>query len=111
MSIKQQQRNKKDKRLFQTYGLSLVEYEILYSGCKGCCEICGRSYKVLNVDHRHVKGYKKFSPEEKRREIRGLLCMRCNKFTLGSLEIHKNAREILENLNRYASRYKLKGDV
>ena len=78
---------------------------------KGKCLLCDRKYKVLAVDHRHILGFKKLPPEEKRKEIRSLLCMRCNRWTLGGLEIHKNAREILERLVAYSRIHKLKGDA
>ena len=101
----------RNKRLYDTYGITLDTYNYMYKTQKGKCLFCDRKYKVLNVDHRHVLKYKKLPPEEKAKEVRGLLCLRCNKFTLGGLEIHKNARQILEKMIAYGMVYKLKGDV
>lgn len=100
----------REKRLYDTYGLTLKEYQKKYKEQKGCCKLCGNYYKVLNVDHRHVPKYKKLSPEDKIKEVRDLLCMRCNKFTVGGIEIHKQARKILEAVNIYFTKYPLKGD-
>lgn len=100
----------KDKSLYETYGLTLAEYEEMYEARKGCCDICSRFYDVLNVDHRHVLKYKKLPPEEKRKEVRGLVCFRCNKFSIGGLEIHKDARNILEKIIAYFSVHLMKGD-
>lgn len=100
----------KDKSLYETYGITLLKYEEMYDATKGCCYLCDRYYPVLYVDHRHVVGYKKLPPEEKAKEVRGLLCFRHNKLTIGGLEIDKNAREILERVIAYFSIYPMKGD-
>lgn len=100
----------KEARLYATYGLKLEAWKNLHNWQSGKCAICKKPAKILNVDHRHVKNYKKLTPVQKVLEVRGLLCLRCNKFTLGGLEIHKNAREILESMVEYARIYPLKGD-
>lgn len=101
----------KSKRLYNTYGITYDEYKEQYTVQKGKCLICDRKYEVLNVDHRHIPKYKKLSPELKKQEVRGLLCMRCNKFTVGGLEIHKNAREALHRMVAYFLIYPTKGDL
>lgn len=57
------------RRIEDTYGLSLEDYERLLAYQGGGCAICGgkRKYR-LNVDHCHKSGL-----------VRGLLCRRCNK--------------------------------
>jgi Recombination endonuclease VII len=58
------------------YGISLEDYDILFTACGGVCEICGEpetakhqngSVKMLAVDHDHETDM-----------VRGLLCSRCN---------------------------------
>lgn len=102
----------KDKYLFKTYGISLATYEALFKHQNGKCAICGNppKNKSLNVDHRHVKKFKAMEPCQKRKEVRGLLCFKCNKFLMGALENYKNPREVLAALNEYCRIYKLKND-
>lgn len=64
------------------YGLSLPDWIELFNRKNGCCHICGRSFegRRANIDHVHVRGWKKMAPEQRRGYIRGLLCYQCNKF-------------------------------
>lgn len=60
--------NSRNRRIFETYGLTEVEYDSLFAAQDGRCAICGGTRKQkLSVDHRHVDGL-----------IRGLLCRLCN---------------------------------
>ncbi len=97
-------------RYYEEYGITKGQYELMYDAREGKCDLCERWYPVLHVDHRHVPGYKKLPPEKKILEVRGLLCYRHNKFTIGSLEIDKDARKILNNVNHYFKMFKMKGD-
>lgn len=64
------------------YGLSLTDWIEMFNKQKGCCAICKTPFgeKRINVDHAHVKGWKKMAPEQRREFVRGLLCYQCNKF-------------------------------
>ena len=66
-------RNSKYKK---TFGITLEEYNEMFTKQNGCCSICGRHQsefnKALSVDHNHETG-----------EIRGLLCSKCN-FGIGN---------------------------
>lgn len=57
--------------LKKTYGITVAEYQALFSGQSGRCRICERHQlefnKALAVDHCHKTG-----------AIRGLLCSACN---------------------------------
>jgi hypothetical protein len=77
----------------------------------GRCWICKQVPKsgILCVDHRHVKGYKKLSAEERAKEVRALLCFMCNT-GLHGIEKRKNARYLLERYNEYFKVFKIKGD-
>ena len=60
------------------YGISLDEYNEKFQEQNGCCAICGRHQstliKTLGVDHDHIS-----------KEIRSLLCQKCN-FLLGNAD-------------------------
>lgn len=65
------QRNKEKvaaKRLLDTHGLTVLEYNKMYQGQGGTCAIFFESFDKLCVDHCHETG-----------RIRGLLCGACNK--------------------------------
>jgi len=66
---------KRAKWLKGTYGISVEQLEAMTQAQGGCCAVCGKrpSYR-LGIDHRHGT-----------RQIRGLLCRRCNIF-VGYLE-------------------------
>jgi len=65
-------------RYKKLYGLTLDDYNKLFSDQKGCCLICKKHQsdlvKKLGVDHDHATG-----------KIRGLLCSSCNA-AIGLLE-------------------------
>lgn len=74
------------KRIEETYGITAEEYWEIYKAQGGRCYICQRATgaaKRLSVDHDHANGL-----------VRGLLCTRCNKHTLG------NARDEIEYFER-----------
>lgn len=94
---------KRDKYLRNKYGISLNEYNLIFIQQNGGCAICEgkpKPGKNLNVDHNHQSG-----------AVRGLLCYRCNRYLVGPLEKRfKFPRVALMMLNRYCTKYSLKGD-
>jgi len=74
------------------FGITLEQYNEMYSMQKGMCKICGcttddvrnSKYKNFAVDHCHTTGY-----------VRGLLCMQCNT-ALFSIESIKNFGTVCE---------------
>jgi hypothetical protein len=102
----------KDKRLRKTYGITIKEWNKKLKEQGNVCAVCNTipPSGILNTDHLHALGFKKMAPKDKKKYVRGLLCFLCNT-SLGKLERTKKARLILEGLVRYASKYKLKGDL
>lgn len=101
----------KSERLYKTYGISLSTWNRMFEDQGGVCWICRTMPKsgILCVDHRHVSKYKKLSPEEKAKEVRGLLCFACN-VGLHGLEKRKNARFLFERVQEYFKVFKIKGE-
>lgn len=84
------------------YGLSIEDWRVLLAQQGGACFVCenvpprGR----LCIDHRHVKGWKKMSPDRRRQYVRGLLCWVCNHYYLGRGITVAKARRVVEYLSR-----------
>lgn len=85
----------RDAYYIKKYGITLSEYDDMYSNQDGCCALCGRHQvefkKRLHVDHCHITG-----------NVRELLCQSCNT-GIGSLkddpELITKALEYLEKHN------------
>lgn len=74
------------------YGLTVERWLYLAEKQGFVCAICGKLPKTcrLNIDHEHVKGWKKMAPEERVGWVRGLLCFWCNKSYCGrSITVEK----------------------
>lgn len=104
----------KNKRLYDTYGISLETWNKMFEEQGRVCWICQTMPKsgVLCVDHAHIKGYKKMSPEEKAIHVRSLLCFMCN---TGLKCFEKTAdgkrnRRTLERTYLYFQHFPLKGE-
>lgn len=63
------------QRLWEKYGITEEDYWSIYEFQHGTCYLCRRATGVrkrLSVDHDHESG-----------EVRGLLCLKCNRDVLG----------------------------
>ena len=76
--------------LMRKYGISLEDYNQMFSMQQGCCAICGvhqsEQEHRLHVDHDHATG-----------RVRGLLCNNCNR-GIGHL---KDSPDILHSAIAY----------
>lgn len=80
-----------DARLRRQYGIGAADFAEMWQQQGGKCPICGkdlvRGRGKACVDHKHVPGYRRLEPKEKRNLVRGILCgMYCNKRVIGALE-------------------------
>lgn len=68
------------KATLKKYGLSAEAWIAIARRQDFQCFICQKtpSSGRLNVDHEHVKGWKKMTPEKRRLYVRALLCFVCN---------------------------------
>ena len=80
----------REKYLLRTYGISLSQYNKILKNQKDCCGVCGKhkseETRNLAVDHNHMT-----------REIRGILCFKCNHFVIGR---HRDP-ELLQKASDY----------
>ena len=84
-----------NRKRTELYNITPEQYNTLFELQKGCCAICGRHQnsfkKSLSVDHNH-----------KTKEVRGLLCDRCNLmvgYSRESIIILKNTIQYLKLSN------------
>ena len=89
-------RKKRDKAYRAAYGISLEEYEQFLKEQDGVCAGCGESdiaNRRLSIDHCH-----------KSNQVRGLLCIRCNRL----LGLAKDDPKILKQLIEYLYQHQTK---
>lgn len=70
--------NAPTKATLSRYGLTADDWRDMFERQAGLCAACGRSVDRLVIDHEHVRGWKAKPADERRRYVRGLLCVRCN---------------------------------
>jgi hypothetical protein len=91
----------KDGHLKRKYGISLKEFEAMFTTQNGACKICKTPFKfygddgdwskTANVDHCHDTG-----------KVRGLLCNNCNRglgFFKDNSTVLRLAAEYLDEIN------------
>jgi len=114
LTEKEKKQSEKTKRLYNTYGITLQEWEEMFKSQNNVCAVCkmlpgtGR----LCVDHIHQKGYSKLSPIDRRKYIRGLVCFMCNTgFKAFEKTVNgKRNRQSLNGTYEYFQKWKLKGE-
>lgn len=57
------------------YGLTELEWLQMLAAQGWRCPICLRRVKKYNTDHEHVPGWRDMPPEERKRYVRGVLCV------------------------------------
>lgn len=114
LNLEEKKAQEKDKRLYKTYGITLAQWNKMLFDQGGVCWICATLPRTgrLNVDHIHIKGFKKLKPEDKDKYVRGLLCFMCNtalKAFEKTIDGARNRRQ-LEGTYEYFRKFKLKGE-
>lgn len=88
------------------YGLDRDEWLVLMASQGWRCPVClktGASVK-WNTDHDHVPLWSKRPPEERKRYVRGVLCVYCNFRRVNSRMPADEARRIADYLSAYEIR-------
>jgi len=95
------------KNTLARYGLTLDEWQSLYDKYNGACHVCRKipgGKGILFVDHEHVRGWNKMSPNERKRYVRGLCCYICNNRLLSKGITKERLLLAAQYLNEYESR-------
>lgn len=94
-----------DKTLAR-YGLTAKEWRAMFRGQKNACAVCKKKGNWFAIDHEHVRGWKKMTPSDRRRYVRGILCYWCN-FRYAGRGI---TSEIALSVHRYLKAYEDRRD-
>ena len=93
------------KTTLKKYGLTGQDYLLILKEQKYCCPICGNPLtKRTNIDHFHVRNWKKLPDEERKKYVRGVCCFFCNKYYLGKAITVKKAQNVVTYLERFERR-------
>lgn len=93
------------------YGLSVEEWAQLNAKQRGVCAICGKlpPSGKLNIDHEHVRNWKKLPPEKRKLYVRCLACTFCNRVVIRkgvTIDKMKRAIEMLEEYEKRKAKNK-----
>lgn len=89
------------------YGLTILEWSQLYERQEHRCPICQRIFdeKVRPcIDHQHVPHWKKMKPEQRKKFVRGLLCLWCNQRMLPKGMTRQRAMNLVAYLEKFECR-------
>ncbi len=91
------------KETLKKYGLTAWDWLVLLEQQGGVCAVCKRVPTTgrLCIDHEHVKGWKRMTPEKRKGFVRGLLCFFCNRYYVGRCITVERSRNVTEYLLRY----------
>ncbi len=87
------------------YGLDKHDYLTIAERQNYCCPICENELrKRSNIDHFHVKNWKKMPPEVRKLYVRGVTCWVCNHYYLGRAITVQKAQNVLKYLEEFEKR-------
>jgi hypothetical protein len=94
------------KATLKKYGLDEKGWLAILHAQGGVCPICEKvpdSGRMV-TDHEHVRGFRKMSPEDRRRFTRGITCGHCNRFFLARGMAPYKAANLVTYLTAYEER-------
>lgn len=88
------------KQTLSRYGLVISDWQQMVVEQVGLCAVCGKAPRNgrFNIDHDHVRGWKKMEPSERRKHVRGLICPFCNHYCVGRYMTVERSKRILAYL-------------
>ena len=100
------------------YGMTAGDYEQRLYAQFFKCPICERSpiraadgLMHLVVDHFHARGFKKMPAEQKKRYVRGLVCITCNRYLVNRNVTIEKAEKTIEYLSDFQRRFNAEAGV
>ena len=96
------------KQTLDKYGLSKRGFWTILESQGWICPVCKTYPKSgrWNIDHEHVKGWKKMPPKERKTYVRGITCWFCNRYYLAKQMSADKAKNVVNYLESYALRQK-----
>lgn len=90
-------------RTLARYGLSMKDYERIMRRQKWACAVCGNvpPSGILHIDHEHIRGWKRMSPDQRKKFVRGVCCWFCNSVILRRGATPTKLRNAAKYLERY----------
>lgn len=94
------------KTTLRKYGLTEQEWNDVLQSQGNRCPICKKVPTTGRyvTDHFHVKGFKRMEPEEKKKHVRGVTCVHCNRFYLAKGMTIEKAKNLVIYLTQYEER-------
>lgn len=87
------------------YGLSLTEWKDIITRQGYRCPICKRPLeKTTNIEHLHVKNWKKYPANIRKLYVRGVTDWLCNHYYLGKGITLERAKNVVEYLDAFEKR-------
>lgn len=87
------------------YGLTLADFNELYNLQGGKCPICEKTLeKRICIDHNHIRGWSKMTPENRKKHVRGLVDWFCNHYYLGRSITAQKAKNVVAYLEAFEAR-------
>jgi hypothetical protein len=72
----------RNRRLLAVYGISVTQWNRMYTRQNGVCPICLRP--IFKPGNKFGKATAHVDHDHKSKRVRGLLCWRCNKHRIGN---------------------------
>lgn len=91
-------------RTLARYGLTRANWLAMLARQKWRCPICLRRVVSWNIDHEHIPGWKAMRPRDRKRHVRGVLCVYCNYRVVKSRLPADQAKRIADYLRDYERR-------
>jgi hypothetical protein len=88
------------------YGLTADDFIRIIESQNGVCPICEKTPSTgrWNIDHQHVKGWKKMPPEKRKLYVRGIVCWFCNRYYMSKAINPSKAENIKAYLEAFNKR-------
>jgi len=103
------------KATLKKYGLTQGEWLQILESQDYKCPVCGRDLADENnlvrlvIDHAHVKGYAKKSPEDRKLFVRGILDTYCNFRVINKNINLQKAKNIVTYLEKFEDKLRSEG--